>query len=181
MASINNMRLNAFTLLCISALWCLSGFSLAATVEAKKNDVKVYAEPTNKSAVKAQLKKGQKIPSLERKGMFWEVKLQDGQSGYVSVLMVSRQAGDDSKLSDAIQNIVKDGRSSNDASTEARSRSTVMGVRGLAASDSSASAGNTRPNLRAVYDMEDRVVSDNRIQRLGQAVFKEIEYKSNHK
>jgi hypothetical protein len=50
-----------------------------------------------------------------------------------------------------------------------------MGVRGLDESKDTAMAGNIRPDLRAVYRMEDRVVANTRVDRLEQLVLKEIE------
>jgi len=167
-------------ILCLVAGLALLGLAtqaLGAGVEAKKDGVQVYADATNKSAVVSQMKGGETLPSLERKGMYWQVKLPDGKTGYVSVLAVKHKAEGSTSLAKAIDSVVKEGRTS-DGAGSARARSAVMGVRGLADDDNMANAGNIRPNLRAVFRMEDRHVSQKHVQRLGDSVFKEIAQKA---
>jgi len=151
--------------------------SLAAEVEPKSGDVSVYGEATNKSEAIGSLKVGQKLEAVERKGMFWQVKTADGKIGYVSVLQVKHKADSSSGLASAIKSAVKEGRSGDEV-TESRSRTVVMGVRGLREDDSAGKAGDVRPNLRAVYDMEDKTVSPAKIEELGDKVFQEIARKS---
>ena len=146
----------------------------SAEVEPKSSDVTVYAEPTNKSTAILTLKAGEKLEAIERKGMFWQVKTKDGKPGFVSVLQVKHRADASSDLTSAIKGAVKNGRSG-DSVTESRVRSAVMGVRGLREDDSAAKAGDVRPNLRAVYDMEDKFVSAEKISELGEKVFQEVE------
>ena len=50
-----------------------------------------------------------------------------------------------------------------------------MGVRGLAQDEDTEFAGNVKPNLRAVYFMEDAFVSEKQLEGLGDLVFAEIE------
>jgi uncharacterized protein YgiM (DUF1202 family) len=150
----------------------------AAQVEAKKDGVDIYKEATNKSAVVESLKKGDAVESVERQGMYWQVKTKSGGTGFVSVLAVTHKpdsAG--ASLAKAIQSAVKEGRST-DSAAETRARSAVMGVRGLAADDDTQSAGNVRPNMRSVYAMEDRVVAQVDVEKLGDRVFAEIAKKS---
>lgn len=148
----------------------------AAEVEAKK-DVEVYADATNKSEVIGRLAKGETLASVERKGMFWQVKTKDGKDGFVSVLAVAFKADASVDLSNAIKEVVKEGRAT-DSTSETRARSAVMGVRGLRADDNMANAGTIRPNLRAVYSMEDIRVSKKKVDQLGRSVFNEILRKS---
>lgn len=154
-----------------------SGLALAAHVEAKKDGVEVYADATNKSAVVATLKSGESIVATERKGMFWAVKTTDGKVGYVSVLVVKHKPDSDGTIADAIKAASKQGRPEGDG-TDARARSAVMGVRGLAEDDNMANASNVRPNLRAVYRMEDKPVGEKKIDELGQSVLREIASKA---
>ena len=141
----------------------------------KKNKVKLLKAPKKKSEVVAELPKGTVLESSSRKGMYWEVKTSDGKTGFVSVMKVKRQAGSSKgNLASALKAAVRDGRSTDEASNS-RARSAVMGVRGLDKSDKASMAGNVKPNLRMVYRMEDRSVSQNQIDELNEAIYKEIE------
>ena len=71
----------------------------------------------------------------------------------------------------------KSSRPDEDQQAGARSRSSVMGVRGLAESDSNQYAGNVRPNMRLVFAMEDRDYSAKDINRIAIAVESEVEKK----
>ena len=116
------------------------------------------------------------MPVGERKGMFWQVTL-GGKPGFVSVLAVKHKADTDAGLSKAIKPIAQDGRSESDGK-DARARSAVMGVRGLADDDNVGNASNVRPNLRAVYQMEDIRVNDKKVTALGDQVLREVSRKA---
>ncbi len=148
----------------------------AASVVAKKDNVPVLAQPSNGAKVITTLKKDQGVDAVERKGMFWEVKV-NGQTGYVPVVAVNRKAEEaQTSLAKAIRAAAQDGREADDSSSS-RARSSVMGVRGLGESDQTAGAGNVTPNLRMVYQMEDRQVSQKRLDALAKSVNGEIEKK----
>lgn len=165
--------LNALILLPLAGS---AGAAIAAKVEAKK-DIDIYKEPTNKSDVLGKLKTGEAVDSVERKGMFWQVKTKDGATGYVSVLAVKHNADTDGNLAKAIKNAVKQGRP-DDEKEDSRQRSAVMGVRGLAEDDSAGNAGSIRPNLRAVFTMEDMQLRQKELDTLGNDVLAEIEKKA---
>ena len=166
--------------LCLALLIAtFGGAAMAAHVEAKKDGVEVYADATNKSTVVTTLKAGDSVLAGERKGMFWAIKTSDGKDGFVSVLSVKHKPDSDGGIAGAIKAASKDGRSDGDGN-DARARSAVMGVRGLADDDNMANASNVRPNLRAVYLMEDKPVSDKKIEELGQSVLREIAGKAAH-
>ena len=147
----------------------------AALVEDKRIGVKVYSEATNKSDVIGSVEKGTVLEAGERQGMYWEVQFK-GSKAFVSVLKVKRKAGEASGLAKAIRTVVKEGRPSDDTA-EVRARSAVMGVRGLKAGGSR-SAGDVRPDLRAVYAMEDISVPEKRVEALGERVFNEVAAKA---
>ena len=172
-----NRLASFFRVLVAASLGLVASSTLAAEVAAKKDGVEVYADATNKSQVLSKLKEGDSLKAGERKGMFWQVTLKDGKAGYVSVLAVAHKADTDADLTKAIKSVVKDGRATDEAS-EGRARSAVMGVRGLREDDASANAGNVRPNLRAVYRMEDSPASKKKVDELGQSVFEEVAQKS---
>jgi hypothetical protein len=152
-----------------------AGSVFAAQVEAKK-DIDIYSEPTNKSAVLGKLKTGESVDSVERKGMFWQVKTKDGATGFVSVLAVKHNADAGGNLAKAIKNVVKQGRE--DETDDSRQRSAVMGVRGLAEDDSAGNASALRPNLRAVFAMEDVNLRQKELEALGNDILAEIEKKA---
>ena len=150
---------------------------LAATLQAKKSGVKITAKAKKNSKVLATLKKGDKVTKISRKGMYWKVKSNSGQVGYVSVMKVKRLASEESSISSSIRQVSKSTRPDEDQQAGARSRSSVMGVRGLAESDSSLYAGNVRPNMRLVFAMEDRDISYKEINKIASAVEAEVEQK----
>ena len=128
----------------------------AGSVEAKQNGVPVTAAPDKAAAVVQTLKAGEVVETVERKGMYWQVKAAGGKTGFVSVMAVKVKASDSDSgsLAGAIQNAVQTGRSSSEGAS-ARARATVMGVRGLDETNDTSYAANTRPNLKAVFSMEE--------------------------
>lgn len=160
---------------------CFSMSALGAQlVEAKQDGVKVLKDASKGAGEVGTLNKGQTAEALDRKGMYWRVKLSGGQEGFVSFTAVNRKAGEASALSEAISAAAKDSRDM-DGTKSARTRSAVMGVRGLDESAETGSAGNVSPNLRMVYAMEDRVISKKRIEKLNELVQTEIQGRMNMK
>ena len=156
----------------------LSSLAIGAEIESRSNGVKVHKKATSKSPVLKKLKKGDILESFERSGMFWQVKLQDGAPGFVSVLKVKRKASQGKAgLINSIRQVQKSGRNTDDVANN-RSRSAVMGVRGLAEDGNTEFAGNVKPNLRAVYFMEDNFSTPSQVEKLGDLVFSEIEKKA---
>lgn len=131
----------------------LSSTGFSSLIEAKKDDVEIFAGADKGAAVVAKLKKGETATAGDRSGMYWQVKLPGGKSGFVSVLAVKIRSEGGAGINDAIRAAVKEGRT-NSEQNGVRSRSAVMGVRGLDDNNTEL-AGSLRPNLRAVYDMED--------------------------
>jgi hypothetical protein len=175
-AMTNLRKIRIPSALVVAAAALLAGRAAAADVEAKKDGVEVFADATNKSAVVSTLKSGQSLPAGERKGMFWQVDLGGGKSGFVSVMAVKHKPDTNTDLAKAIKTVVKDGRQ--DESNEGRARSAVMGVRGLAADDDAGNAGDVRPNLRAVFKMEDTQVTQKKLDQVGDLVMAEIAAKA---
>lgn len=159
----------------VTASLCGATTLLGSSVEAKKDNVEVYASADKAAAILAKLKKGESVTSKERSGMYWQVKLQSGQSGFVSVLNVKvKSDGESGGLNNAIREAVKAGRASGEQDGS-RSRSAVMGVRGLDDTSDTAMAGAVRPNLRAVYMMEDLDISPEKIDQQADIVTRDIE------
>lgn len=145
---------------CWGVLFAVAAMSLtfsipvfAGTVEAKKDGVEIFSTADKGASVVATLKKGETASAGDRSGMYFKVTLPGGKSGFVSVLNVKIKTEAGGGLNDAIRNAVKEGRNAAEDSG-ARGRSAVMGVRGLD-DNNTAMAGSVKPNLRAVYEMED--------------------------
>lgn len=154
----------------------LSGWLNASVISAKKDSVEVLKDASKSAAVLGKLKKGDELEAVERKGMYWKVKYESTE-GYVSVLNVTRVSSGTKSLSKAIRAAAQQSRTTDEVQGS-RARSAVMGVRGLSDSDSVASAGNVSPNIRVIYAMEDLVVPQEKIEELGNLIFKEVEYRA---
>ncbi|SME94354.1 SH3 domain-containing protein [Pseudobacteriovorax antillogorgiicola] len=163
--------------LAIVVVWLVgSTTSFASTLKVKKSEAKIYAEPKKSASVVTTIKKGDTVESLGRKGMYWKVKVGADKEGFVSVMSVKRQSGKASKLRSVIRKAAQDNRDQGNTSS-IRSRSAVMGVRGLDASEQVAYAGNMKPDFRLVFRMEDRLVPEKRIMKLESAIEREISQK----
>ena len=162
---------------CIVALGLIAAFANAETMLTPKSKkaVKVLEKPSRSAKVISQIMSGLSIVGQERKGMYWRVKLKNGAQGYISMMRVKRSVSTTgSTLAEAIRNAAEKSRG-DDPKTGVRSRSAVMGVRGLNESNDVANAGSVSPNLRMVYAMEDMKIASKDIERLNELVFSEIE------
>ncbi|MBC7658196.1 MAG: SH3 domain-containing protein [Chitinophagaceae bacterium] len=152
-----------------------SSVAIAAQVSAKKDGTQVFSEPKKGAAVVRELKKGETIDAGDRAGMFWKVKTAEGKEGFVSVMAVQREAGQDSGIQTALHDAAMKARNSPEGGDSARARSAVMGVRGLNENNELAEIGSLKPDLRAIYHMEDRALNVKRVDRLESLVQKEVE------
>lgn len=151
----------------------------ANPLSAKRNGTKVTELPENGSNVIVSLSEGDIVQSIARKGMFWQVKTEDGREGYVAVTTVQRHTGDKSTIANAMRRAVTEGREEGDDVSRKRMRTAVMGVRGLDEDEDTASAGNVRPNMPLVYKMEDRWVEAQRVESLDERLQAEIVQRMN--
>ena len=152
----------------------LSGTSQAGQLVAAKPTVEIFSAGDKASAVLQTLKVGDTVAYTERKGMYWQVVTKDGKPGFVSVLAVKVKPEDKAGLNDAMREAVKNGRSQASADG-GRTRSAVMGVRGLDDTSETGMAGSLRPNLHAVYAMEDFDQSVALIDEQAKIVLSEVE------
>ena len=154
-------------------------FAESLSLEARKDGVQVLAEAKRGSAVKSTLKKGEVVQSDKKIGMFWEVKTKAGESGFVIMVDVARKSGGEAGgLSEKLRAAAKEGRDDKGEAETTRSRSAVMGIRGLKNDGGeTAFAGNVKPNLRVVFAMEDYSLPKDKVSKLGDAVMKEVEAK----
>lgn len=164
-----------FRFLFIGALLAgVSSPAIALEVAAKSDGVSVYRDANKNSEEIGVLKKDQAVEAIERKSLYWHVKLPGGQKGYVMFTKVNRLEGSSSNLAQAIKDAAHDSRDMDDVKS-VRSRSAVMGVRGLSEGEQSAAAGNVRPNLRMVYQMEDRKVEEKSVAHISNLIQREID------
>ena len=172
---------STFRMVIIVAITMVPSGVFARDLMAKKDGVQVFSEPQKGSTVLTTLKKDESLSENGRKGMYWKVDLKDGKTGYVSVMKVKFKTKDsDTALSSALRDAVRQGRSSDDASN-IRNRSAVMGVRGLDESNEAAFAGNAKPNPRLIFQMENFVLEESKVELIGKLVEDEIEAKLNKK
>jgi hypothetical protein len=164
-----------FFMMCLGVVALASVANAGAVATAKADGVQVFADAANGAAVIATLKANQSLPCGERKGMFWEVTAAGGKKGFVSILKVNRKVEESAGLVNAMSSVVTGGRAGGEDVNAGRSRSAVMGVRGLGPSETASTASNVKPNLRMVYDMEDRKVTEAQTTALGNDIASEIE------
>lgn len=164
--------------LLLGTLGLLPSMLQAGSIAAKSDGVQVFESASKTSAVLMTLKKDQELESGERKGLFWEVTLQGGKKAFVSVSNVTRKVeATSSSVAKAMR--LENSKNREEADTaSARQRTSVMGVRGLSSSTRLANAGDVRPNLRAVYEMEDRKVNRKAVESLARLVNSEVESKA---
>ncbi len=150
-----------------------SNVAWAREVAAKVEGVEVYAKPDKDSSVVKKLHKDEAVEAIERLGMFWQINAKDAK-GYVFVTKVQSRGGEEKgAISSALREAVQQGRQEDD-SANVRTRSAVMGVRGLDSSDSEF-AGNVKPNLRMVYAMENINTNKAAVKALGTDIQKELD------
>lgn len=158
-------------------VYLCSSASFGGVVEATKDGVDVLATAEKGSTVLQKLNKGEVVSASERSGMYWQVKTKDGRTGFVSVLAVKAKPGDNKDLNEAMREAVMSGRAQQ-AADGGRTRSAVMGVRGLDDTSDTSLAASLRPNLHAVYAMEDRDLPRGRVDQQTALVAAEIQRKS---
>lgn len=165
------MRATFYTLVLI--LSAASTQALAIEVMVKKKTAVVRETPVQQGPVLSKHKKGDVIKALKRTGTYWQVKTESGKIGYISIFKVKRTNSQNSSFAKALRKAVKSDRTT-DAVNNVRTRSSVMGVRGLSDSENTAFASNVRPNHMVVYEMEDAAVSTKRVRRMEFSVQKEL-------
>lgn len=166
------MRFLAQTLIW-GAMLIVSIEALAVSLVAKSDGTEVLAGTGKGAAVVVTLKADQVVEASSREGMFWKVKA-DGKDGFVSILKVKPKPEGNTGLAGAVRDAVQSHRADDD-SANGRTRSAVMGVRGLDESSDTAFAGSVRPNLRMVYNMEAYSVPQKNVDEIGSMVAQEIE------
>lgn len=163
----------------IFGLWVLTVSASANPMTARNDNTNVTSEPQASSQVVATLRAGDQVQTIARRGMFWQVRTADGQEGFVAVTSLQRMSGNASNISQAIRQAAVENRDEADDITTNRMRTSVMGVRGLDEDESTAAAGDVRPNMRMVYRMEDRWVEMQRLRSLEQHLHTEVEQRMN--
>ncbi len=148
---------------------------LATQVAAKKAGVPVLSEARKDAKTLLELKEGQSLKADIRSGMYWQVTLPSGEKGYVSVMAVQHQADEPNGIQSELRDIALEARRTATETDTVRSRSGVMGVRGLDESQDVSSAGGLRPDTAAVFIMEDRKIDPKRVQGIGRMVQEEVE------
>lgn len=155
------------------------------TLEVKKKNTYLYKNSSKKSEKIRKLKKGYILNSSERKGRYWIINKEDCQGEgskneatsncfvYYKNVKKSKSV-QNSSVANALAKIIQNKKAEAEDPVNTRGRSQVMGVRGLEENDVSF-IGNIRPNLRLVYSMETRKISENKMEKLESLIYKEID------
>ena len=146
-----------------------------ATIATRTAGVRLFDKPNLKSNVLASLDDGVQLTGLEKKGLFWKVRLADGATGFVMITQVdSGTEGTGLRLQSAMRSLLKQRRGDGDAeeSVRLRAKNAVMGIRGLDAGDLS-EVGNLRPNYRDLEMLESLEVPQQAVDKLASDVLTE--------
>lgn len=160
----------------LTAALLIPAMALAAeNLTAKVDGVAVLMQPKMGSKTVAELKAGDELQGLERRGLFWKVKTADGKSGFVMITKVaSGNTAVSAQLSGAMRSILKSKKDETASSGRVRTQDAVMGIRGLSNDDLSG-VGALRPNLEALAQLESFTVPDRDIEALQSAVLTEAD------
>ncbi|RYZ92911.1 MAG: hypothetical protein EOP06_02715 [Proteobacteria bacterium] len=158
--------------ICFCLVTLCSSSLIAGTLLVTKAATQLTSSASKGSDVVKELSSGVSCEASERVGMFWKAECL-GVKGFVSVLKMQREASKESTLASELYEAGKKARINGSDST--RTRSAAMGVRGLNENDELSQVGNLRPDLRAIYIMEDRRLDPKRVDSLERLVSEEIE------
>ncbi|RYZ56382.1 MAG: hypothetical protein EOP07_12560 [Proteobacteria bacterium] len=107
--------------------------------------------------------------------MAFAAKVSAKKDGTQIISEPKKEAEAASGIQSALHDAAMKARNSTEGGETTRARSAVMGVRGLNENNELAEVGSLRPDLRAVYHMEDRALNNKRVDRLEALVLKEVE------
>ncbi len=163
-----------FKFLIIFILFNYSILAFADSVLFKK-DTYLLKDSKKDTETKILIKKDSECDLDERKGMFYKVSCPEGD-GFIYFTAATRKMSS-SGLAETLKKVAIEARdnAANGVGENTRSRTAVMGVRGLSESNELSQISNMKADLKTVYQMEDRVVDENRINLLENLVHEEIE------
>lgn len=136
----------------------------AHQIEAKAG-ARLYPSASSKEKAIEEAKAGENFEVKERSGMFWLIFL-GGNEAYIKVSDSKRIEMPQSGLEEALYKAALSHRQNGELSSQ-RTRAAALGVRGLSSSDVNiGDIGTLRPNLNAVYLMENKRVSNEHVQTI---------------
>ncbi len=173
--------MNRFVWKLIAALitpLALNAFGQEKTMFINRDNTKLLSEKNTKSPSLTTLKEGD-IVIVEEGGnaLFRKIRTSDGKMGFVPyVALAEKHDRSMRKVVNFVRSFTRPAAEDNDTA-RSRSANAVMGIRGLASTSDEALAkvNAARPNLAAVYQMEDQNISQEHVQRLSELVLGEIE------
>lgn len=150
--------------------------ALAFDLSPKKAGVSLRAQPAADAAVVKVLQGNERLKVTSKSGLYWAVTL-GGEKGFVlSSEVQPARSQDDSNVRSGFQSAVQGNKDS-----PKRTRSAVMGIRGLDDAEEISNKAGDRNNPNATQKMENRPISKDSVNRLEDAVTKENEELNNKK
>jgi hypothetical protein len=148
------------------------------TMYVNRANAKVLSDKKLSSPQVALLKQGDAVTVIEGGNyLFLKIRMADGKSGFIPYTAVSEKNDSNlRKMFNAVKSITKPAEESNNES-RVRTTNAVMGIRGLNATpeEQLSSVSNARPNMKAVYAMEEYQVRESDVAKLSDAVVGELE------
>lgn len=143
-----------------------------------RDNMKVFAEKNTKSKVVEVLKQGDKVVVQEGgNALFKKIVTESGKTGFVPYIALTERTDQSmKKIVNFVRGFTRPSAEESDVS-RTRSANAVMGIRGLATTNDEAltRVNGSRPNLAAVYQMEDRSISRYNVEKLSEQVLAEVE------
>ncbi len=164
----------------IIVLTFVSTAALAAekTLFVNRSDTSLLEDKSSKAKVSATLQAGTPVTLLDGGNfLFRKVSTSEGKIGYIPYTSLSEKAtGSSQNVMNYVRSLTRPKDEDVDSS-RSRSANAVMGIRGLASTDD-ASLGQintSRPDIKSVLEMEERVVQSLRLKNLSDLIVQENE------
>jgi hypothetical protein len=145
----------------LGGMLAMPAYSAEKYLYVARPDTKLLAEKSSKAKAIATLPEGTAVILLEGGNfLFKQVRTKEGKTGFIPYTFLSdKEISSKTKIVNYVRVLT---RPKNEEMDGSRSRSTnvVMGIRGLTTTDDQAlnRLNASRPDIKSVIDMEDRVV-----------------------
>jgi Zn-dependent protease with chaperone function len=148
------------------------------TMYVTRANAKLLSDKKLSSPPVATLKQGDAVTVVDGGNfLFHKVKTPDGKNGFIPYTSVSEKNDSNlRKIFNSVKGITKPEEQTNNES-RVRTTNAVMGIRGLNATpeEQLSSVSNARPNMKAVYTMEEFETRESDVTKLADAVMGELE------
>jgi hypothetical protein len=152
------------TLIVMGGVLSVRAYSAEKSLSVSRPDTKLLAEKSSKAKTLAILPEGTVVTLLEGGNfLFKKVQTAEGKIGYIPYTFLNdKEASSKVRIVNYVRKLTRP-KSEELEGTRSRSTNVVMGIRGLATTDDLALSriNASRPDIKSVIEMEDRVVSKN--------------------